>query len=182
MLTITMSFFQTEYAFFSASAMAWAIFAITILLTLTLIFLAIYDGLYGELPCLCLTFAIICAIIIVILKLWSFFSASGDFSFAPLLNLLGAIFILGGTYLILYLISKGKWVGDGDWILGAIIAAALGTPWLALIALFVANFSACLIMLPTVIKSKNRTIYFGPFLVLAFILTLIMSNYGIINL
>lgn len=182
MLGLTMSAFQTDYALMATNVMDWAIFTITILLTLTLIFIAIYDGLYGELPCLCLTFSAICAIIIVILKQWSFFSASGVFSWTPLLNLLYAILILGGTYLFLYLVSKGKWVGDGDWILGTIIALPLGTPWLALIALFIANFSASLIMYPQVRKKKNHTIYFGPFLVFAFILTLIFANYGIINL
>lgn len=182
LLGLTMSFFQTEQALLTTSVMTWIIFAITLLLTLTLIFIAIYDGLYGELPCLCLTFSAICAIIIVILKQWSFFSASGTFSWTPLLNLLYAVLILGGTYLLLYLVSKGKWVGDGDWILSTIIALTLGTPWLALVALFVANFSASLIMYPQVRKKKNHTIYFGPFLVFAFILTLVLANYGIINL
>ena len=181
-LGLSISFFQTESALITTTVTDWIIFITTLLLTLTLIFLAIYDGLYGELPCLCLTFSAICAIIIVILKLWSFFSASGNFSWQPILDLLFAVLILGGIYLFLYLISKGKWVGDGDWILGTIIALALGTPWLALIALFSANFSACLVMLPKVRKRKNRTVYFGPFLVFAFVLTLILSNYGIINL
>ena len=176
------SFFQTENALMATTATDWTIFITTLLLSLTMIFLAIYDGLYGELPCLCLIFSAIYAIIIAILKLWSFFSASEAFSWTPLLNLLYAVLILGGTYLVLYLISKGKWVGDGVWILGTIIALALGTPWFALVALFIANFSACLIMYPAVRKKKNHTIYFGPFLVFAFIATLILSNYGIINL
>lgn len=181
-LGLALSFFQTTDALLTTLPLDWTVFIMTLLLTLSLIFLAIYDGLYGELPCLCLLFSAICAIIIAILKLWSFFSASGVFSWAPLFDVLYAILILGGTYLVLYLISKGKWVGDGDWLLGTIISLALGTPWLALIALFLANFSACLIMFPTVRKKKNHTIYFGPFLVFAFVLTLIFSNYGIINL
>lgn len=160
----------------------WAVYITTLLLILSLIFLSIYDGLYGELPCLCLTFSGICAIIIVILKLWSFFSVAENFSWQPILDHLFAVLILGGIYLVLYLVSKGKWVGDGDWILGTIIALVLGTPWLALVTLFIANFSACLVMYPKVRKRKNHTIYFGPFLVFAFILTLIISSYGIINL
>ena len=182
LLGITVSSFQTEAALFNANIMVWVIFAIIILLTLTLIFLAIYDGLYGELPCLCLTFSAICAIIIVSIRLWSWSPNFTDLSWEPIINMIGAIFILGGVYLLLHLVSKGKWVGDGDWILGAIIAAVLGTPWLALVALFIANFSACLIMYPIVRKQKSHTIYFGPFLVFAFILTFILSNYGIINL
>lgn len=181
-LGITMSTFQTTDSLFTTSVTNWVLFAITLLFTLSLIFLAIYDGLYGELPCLCLTFSGICAIIIVILRLWSLFSISEAFSWQPILEHLFAVLILGGLYLALYLISKGKWVGDGDWLLGALIALVLGTPWLALVALFTANFSACLIMFPRVKKSKKHTIFFGPFLVLAFVVTLIMSNYGIINL
>ncbi len=181
-LGFTMSSFQTFDSIMSAGILTWSLFAITLLLILSLIFSAIYDGLYGELPRLCLIFSGICAIIIAILKLWSFFSVAVEFSWQPILELAGAVAILGGTYLILYLVSKGKWVGDGDWILGTIIALVLGTPWLALIALFVANFSACLIMYPKVLKNKTHMIYFGPFLVFAFTLTLILSNYGIINL
>ena len=181
-LGISLSVFQTPDSFLSIDITYLAIFILTLILTLSLIFVAIYDGLYGELPSLCLTFSAICAIIITILKLWSFFSVAGKFSWQPILEIGAAILILGGVYLFLYLVSKGKWVGDGDWLLGAIIAFALGAPWLALIVLFVANFSACVVMLPAVRKKKNHIIYFGPFLVFAFILTLIMSNYGIINL
>lgn len=183
LLGITMSSFQTESAFFTTNIIAWAIFVIIVLLTLTLIFLAIYDGLYGELPCLCLTFSAICAIIIVSIRLWVWSSTYyTEIPWEPIINTLSAIFILGGIYLLLHLVSRGKWVGDGDWILGAVIAAALGSPWLAIVALFIANFSACLIMYPVVKKKKSHTIYFGPFLVFAFILTVILSNYGIINL
>lgn len=182
LLGITMSFFQTEQAFFTTSVLTWIIFAVIILFVLTLIFIAIYDGLYGELPCLCLTFAAICAIIIVSIRLWNWSLGFTVFSWEPVFDILWAVLILGGTYLLLYLVSKGKWVGDGDWLLSTIIAAVLGTPWTALIALFIANFSASLIMYPIVRKKKNHTIYFGPFLVFAFILTLILSNYGIINL
>lgn len=182
-LGITTAFIYSAGASLTADVAIWAAFAISLLLTLTLIFLAIYDGLYGELPCLCLTFSAICAIIIVIIRLLSEFNGSfANFSWQPILNHLFAVLILGGIYLVLYLVSKGKWVGDGDWILGTIIALALGTPWLALVALFIANFSACLVMYPKVRKRKNHTIYFGPFLVFAFILTFIMSSYGIINL
>lgn len=181
-LGLTMSSFKTADDIASSSFFVWAVFATTLLLILSLIFSAIYDGLYGELPRICLIFSAICAIIIAILKLWNFFSVAGEFYWQPILELIGATMILGGIYLVLYLVSKGKWVGDGDWILGAIIAMALGTPWLALVTLFVSNFSACIIMYPKVLKKKNHTIYFGPFLVFAFILTLILSDYGIINL
>lgn len=142
--------------------------AILFILISTLLFLAIYDGLYGELPVPCLTISIICAIIITALELWDIFSSFG-FSWQPLLDPLASVLILGGTYLALYLISKGKWVGDGDWLLGIAIGLTLGKPFLALLTLFLSNLLACLIMAPKA-KGKNLKIPFGPFLISAFVI------------
>lgn len=153
----------------TASTLGWVSFITITLFTLTLVFLAIYDGMCGELPTFCLVFAIILAILSIIPALVN------NFSIQPFLS--AALF--GGIYLGLYLISRGKWVGDGDWLLATAIGLALGHPWLSMIALFVANFSACLIMYPIVKKKKNHQIYFGPFLVLAFITVYTFSNFFI---
>lgn len=156
----------------AATALAWVELIVTLIFTAILAFLAIYDGLYGELPSLCLTFSIICAIIIVILKQWSLFSVD---SFSPNLILmpLGSVALLGGVYLILYLVSRGRWVGDGDWLLGLALGLALSSPWLALITLFLANALACLVSLPAMLKPHQSAprIHLGPFLVAAFVLT-----------
>lgn len=146
----------------------YAVFGMILLFVLIAGFLAIYDGLYGELPSLCLTFLAICAIIIAILKQWSLVLV-GQWTPESLGGVMGAVMVLGGVYLLLYAISRGKWVGDGDWILAGAIGLVLGSAWLALVALCVANLVACLVMLPTVIKNKKHTIYFGPFLVIAFV-------------
>ena len=152
----------------SASVFDWVIFAMTLLLSLSLGFLAIYDARWRELPQVVLVLSVICAVIIVILRQWNL-----GFSWEQILNLIGAVLILGGTYLVLYLISKGKWVGDGDWILGACLGLALGDAWLALITLFLANFLGSMIMLP----KKQKKIAFGPFLVVAFVFTLIFAEW-----
>ena len=146
------------------------------LLILSLSFLAIYDGTYGELPSLFLVFSLILAILTVVFNEWGTNPGFNNLlEKLPLILL--AVAILGGLYLVLYLVSKGKWVGDGDWILGVIIGIVLGDPWLALITLFLANILACLVMLPYVKKSRNKKIYFGPFLVIAFIITLTFANF-----
>lgn len=168
---------STTFDPLAATPLALVTFLTTILLALTLIFLAIYDGLYGELPTVFLVIASLFSLTLVIFNL-----VTVSFSVKAIIDVAIAVLILGGLYLFLYLISKGKWVGDGDWILSSIIAAALGTPWLALIALFVANFSATIFALPTIKRNKSHKIFFGPFLVLAYILTQVLSNYGIINL
>lgn len=147
--------------------MTWAIFIVTLLFTTSLAFLAIYDGLYGELPNIGFIISGILAIALAILNAWP------EFTPMPIYSAL----LFGGIYLFLYLISRGKWVGDGDWILAAIIGLALGHPWLAMIALIVANLVACIIMYPIVKKSKNHKIYFGPFLVLSFVITYMFSDF-----
>lgn len=154
----------------------WGIFAFTLIFVTGLAFLAIYDGLYGQLPVPFLIFCAICAVVIVALREWANFSDIEIFG-QNLLNLFFAVLILGGLYLILYFISKGKWVGDGDWILGTILALALSTPWLALITLFLANFLACIIMLPVAKKNRHKKIYFGPFMVVAFVIVFSFSGF-----
>ena len=153
----------------TASILSWITFIITLIFIVTIAFLAIYDGLYGELPMKHLVIAIIIAIIILGLRT-TIFLQSNPFSLELIWRPLAAIAILGGLYLALYLISKGKWVGDGDWLLATAIAIVLADPWPALLTLFFANFLACLVMLPLIKKSKNHQIYFGPFLVVAFII------------
>ena len=147
--------------------MTWAIFVVTLLFILSLAFLAIYDGLYGELPNIGFVISGILAVTLAILSAWP------EFTPMPIWSAL----LFGGIYLVLYLISRGKWVGDGDWILAAIIGLALGHPWLAIVALLIANLAACIIMYPSVRKSKNHKIYFGPFLVLSFIITYMFSDF-----
>lgn len=166
----------TTIDIFSATPLTWAIFIVTLVFTLFLGFLAIYDGKWGELPNHILTFSVICAIIILVLKEWAILSDS-SFSFELIYQPLLSVSILGGIYLILYLVSKGKWVGDGDWILGLALGLAIFHPWLALLILFISNFLACLIMFPIVKKTHHYRIYFGPFLIVAFILVLTFADF-----
>ena len=155
-------------------------FVSALIFTTLLAFLAVYDGIYGQLPTIFLTFSIICAIIIATLREWASLSVVADFwpSLShDLLNLLFAMLILGGLYLLLCQVSRGKWVGNGDWLLGTAIAIALGTPWLALIALFFANFLACIVMLPVAKQRHHHKIHFGPFMVIAFGIAFAFSSF-----
>lgn len=161
-----------------ATPLEWTIFAATLVLMFVFGFLAIYDGLYGELPVVFLTISIICAIIVLFLKEWSLLEFSslylGNF-LAPALS----VAILGGLYLILYLISKGKWVGDGDWLLGLAMGLALVSPWLSLITLFLSNLLATIVIYPFARKHKNKRIHFGPFMVVGFTIALTCSDFFI---
>ncbi len=164
----------------SPTFLPWALFLLSLVFACLLGFLAIYDGAYGELPTSLLTISTICAIIIATLKAWASFLVSG-WTPALILEPLASVAILGGTYLALYLISKGKWVGDGDWLLGLALGLALGHPWLALLTLGLANLLACLITLPLLFtssrKSGARNVHLGPFLVTAFLLIYCCQNF-----
>ena len=151
----------------TATPLEWTTFAFTVLATFTLVFLAIYDGTYGELP----TFALIIAAILSIAAVLPGLITS--FSWQPFL----AAGLYGGIYLLLYIVSKGKWVGDGDWILAATTGLILGTPWLAMVALFLANFIACIVTIPTLKNKKDHQIFFGPFLVMAFVIVYTFSDF-----
>ena len=148
----------------SATPLEWGIYLATIAIITSLGFLAIYDGKWGELPNFAIIISIILAIIIAVLKQ------------PQIVDVFASVAILAGLYFILYIVSKGKWVGDGDWLLGLAIGLSLADPWLAAITLFIANLSACVIMAPVVKKTKKRTIHFGPFLVLAFVITLTIKD------
>lgn len=160
----------------SASLMDWALFVFVVLLTLVFGFLAIYDGLYGELPGTYLTISLVLSVVILCLKEWAML-LNAPFSIQMVWQPFASVLLIGGIYLLLYLISKGKWVGDGDWLIGTAIAIALFDPWLALIALFATNFLAATIMYPFVRKTKKRKIHLGPFMVMAFVITYSFSGF-----
>lgn len=160
---------------FTATPLEWLLFCAVIVFSSVLIFLAIYDGVYGELPMPALILAIICAVVVLILKEISIL-ITHPFTISLAVRPLLSFAILGGLYLLLYLVSKGKWVGDGDWLLGTAIGIAVFEPWLALVVLFLSNLLACLTMYPFIRTKKHPRIHFGPFLVIAFILVYTFSG------
>ncbi len=154
----------------------WLIFLSAIIFVTILAFLAIYDGAYGELPTPVLITAIVAAIVMLVIKeikILSMHPFSAELIYQPLLSIL----ILGGLYLMLYVYSKGKWVGDGDWILGTAIGIAIFDPWLALLILFASNFLATIIMYPSTKSKKSKKIHFGPFLITAFVLVYTFADF-----
>jgi len=85
-----------------------------------------------------------------------------------ILTTIGAVAILGGLYAALFAVSRGKWVGFGDVKLGFALALLLVDWQLAILALFLANFIGCLIVIPALASKKlSRTsrVPFGPMLI-----------------
>ena len=97
-----------------------------------------------------------------------------------LLSVVGAAVILSGLYLVLYLISRGKWVGFGDVKLGLGLALLLADWRLAFVALFAANLIGCLIVIPAMISGRLKRdshVPFGPLLILGFVVAQLAGTY-----
>lgn len=76
--------------------------------------------------------------------------------------------ILSGLYFVLYIASKGAWIGFGDIKLGLALALSLADWRLALLTLFLANIIGCIIVLPTMaVKKLTRysRVPFGPMMI-----------------
>lgn len=85
-----------------------------------------------------------------------------------LLTALGGVAILSGLYAALYVLSRGRLIGFGDIKLGVGLALILVEWQLAAIALFLANFIGCLIVIPLLASKKlkrNSQVPFGPLLI-----------------
>jgi prepilin signal peptidase PulO-like enzyme (type II secretory pathway) len=89
-----------------------------------------------------------------------------------LFSILGSIVILSGLYLVIYVISKGMWIGFGDVKLCLGLALLLADWRLAFIALFAANLIGSLAVLPGLMMKKlkgNSHVPFGPLLIAGFL-------------
>jgi leader peptidase (prepilin peptidase)/N-methyltransferase len=92
---------------------------------------------------------------------------------ATLLGASGAVAALAGLYGLLYVVSKGRWVGLGDVKLGVGLGLLLLNWQVAIIALFLANFIGCLVVIPLLVTKKiqrNAHIPFGPLLIVGAVL------------
>jgi prepilin signal peptidase PulO-like enzyme (type II secretory pathway) len=97
-----------------------------------------------------------------------------------LINIAVSIMILSGIYWLLYIISKGRWIGFGDIKLGLGLALFLADWKLAFLGLFIANLIGCLIVIPPMLLGKlkrDSQIQFGPLLILGFIIAKLAGDY-----
>jgi prepilin signal peptidase PulO-like enzyme (type II secretory pathway) len=78
----------------------------------------------------------------------------------------------GGIYLLLYIVSRGRWIGFGDVKLGLFMGMVLGWEH-ALFALFFANVLVLAAVVPARVAGKlsaKSRVPFAPFLIIAFVL------------
>ena len=157
-------------------AIQLAVFVMMLMMLVVLTVLAVYDAKWGELPVVLLTLAILFGAIIFVLKMKEV-SLSDE---ADLLRSLGnaalGVLVLAGTCFVIYKASKERLMGGGDWLLALALALALADWWLALWTIFLANLLGDVIALPGAMKKKSHVVHFGPFLVVAFVIVLVLGN------
>ena len=87
-----------------------------------------------------------------------------------------------GIYLLLYVISFGRWVGFGDVKLSVFLGMVLANWQLGLLTFFLANLIGCIIILPGLLTrtlTRSSKVPFGPFLILGFILSMLFGRLAI---
>lgn len=157
-------------------ALQLGVFIVTLLLLVVLMVLAVYDAKWGELPTVLLILAIIIGAIVWVLKMYELSLMDDGDVIGGLWNTLGSVLILAGTCFVIYKASGEKLMGSGDWLLALALALPLANWWLALWTIFLANLLGDVIVLPAAMKSGNKKVHFGPFLVAAFVIVLVLGN------
>lgn len=92
---------------------------------------------------------------------------------------IGSAAILGGLYFFLYWVSKERWVGLGDAILGVGLGLLLADWALALVALFMANLIGTIIVLigfATKKITRKQHVPFGPMLIAGAVIAGLAGN------
>lgn len=106
------------------------------------------------------------------------------FSLGSFISVMMSVVVLSGLYLFIYIISKGRWIGFGDVKLGLALGLLMCNWKLAILALFLANFIGCLVIIPLLMMkkvSRSTRIPFGPLFVAGFIISKFFGG-AIINL
>lgn len=101
-------------------------------------------------------------------------------------DVLGAalgVAVISGSFLLIYTLSKGTWIGFGDVKLGLVLGVLAGGLLPAVLLLFVASVLGMLVSLPLVLAGRagrKSHIPFGPFLLAAMVVVQLFGT-DIIN-
>lgn len=164
--------FVLSYVFWPVelqSAASIAQFVLWLIASTGLVVLFVYDAKWFLLPNQVMFPVIALAALSALIGL----ATSGDVV-SSALSTLGSVAALSGLYYVLYVLSKGAWIGFGDIKLGLALGLLLADWRLGLLTLFLANVIGCLVVLPAMMAKKiSRTSHvpFGPMLITAFFIT-----------
>jgi leader peptidase (prepilin peptidase)/N-methyltransferase len=90
-----------------------------------------------------------------------------------------SVLVASGIFWLLFMISKGRWIGYGDVRLGWITGTLLQIPQKSLLMIFIASIIGCFVSLPLMAFGKQRLsakIPFGPYLIIATYICLLFGD------
>jgi prepilin signal peptidase PulO-like enzyme (type II secretory pathway) len=165
---------------FSSDISGWKIARLLVLFVsmIPLIVMFVYDAKWSLLPTKTLWIFNFLAVIYFALGFFEIGWEKFD-----LLNFVISMLFFPGLYLALTLVSRGAWVGDGDWILafGLILLIPNSPIFAALLLLFSNLIGIATILLAGIFQKKKiergAQIPFGPSMILACMLMLIFMNF-----
>jgi len=149
----------------------WALFALWLVSCVPLVILFAYDVKWFLLPNQAMFPLLVAGGIFAGLQL--VINRGSVFSTIGAIGLSAAI--LSGLYLLLWIVSKGRWIGLGDVKLGFALALFLADWRLAFLTLLLANGIGCLLVLPGLVTHKitrSSHVPFGPLFIAGFLIAL----------
>lgn len=171
MAAIVVSYLYWPLTFSTRGLIDFAFWAIIIILFMVL---AVYDFRWMILPNRLVYTSIIMAIGLIIVNVLYLRTYN-----SLLIDALWGVLILAGLFLVLFIISKGRWIGGGDVKLAIALGLLVGGPVPVIFLLFLASLLGTLYSLPSLISGKKKRhsmIPFGPFLMLAAFATFLFGS------
>lgn len=121
------------------------------------------------------------ALLLVAVLYWALTLAElpNDLLLGAILATASVLAVLPGFYGILYALSRGTWIGFGDVKLLVPFAFMLPSWEYGVLLVFLANLIGCLVLLPLMVTKRvgrMTRVPFGPFLILAFVITFLFGR------
>lgn len=102
-----------------------------------------------------------------------------NFNTGRLIELGASIAVGAGLFLLIFILSKGSYIGGGDVKFGLVFGTLLGTPFLSLLVISIASLLGTVIALPLLITKKagmNTALAFGPMLIVSTIIVFVFGR------
>jgi leader peptidase (prepilin peptidase)/N-methyltransferase len=168
---LTTSLFIFSYSFWPLvfNDKGTTLFVFWLIFLVGLIALAVYDLRWYLLPNKIMYPLFVLAALQVIVATLIFHG-----NFEQLRSAIFGLAIGGGIFYAIFQISGGKWIGGGDVKLGALLGLVIGGPTSSLLLIFLASGLGSLAAIPILLTGKagrSTRIPFGPFLIMAVIVT-----------
>jgi prepilin signal peptidase PulO-like enzyme (type II secretory pathway) len=152
----------------------YVVFGLWLIILTGLIALVVYDFHWKLLPNRIMKPLAVLAGLFAVLNIMAAYSPLMAF-----VNTLLAVLVGGGIFYAIFQVSDGKWIGGGDVKLGALLGLLVGTPAKAFLLLFLASILGTLVSLPLLASKRlkrHSTIPFGPFLIVAGVIVLLIGH------